>query len=225
MARNIIALIIALIVVGAVFYYISANQATAPEEAGAIPIEAIYKDKVVYTTDASADKAALAKDCTKRGGEFNTCGSVCGPDEGICAEVCAFTCDLNQEESNGKNEFMDVEPEEFTAEIAKLAAVGGYSGDGIATREWDGLAFIHTVTAKLSDPEDNKFYEGWLVIPEAGRFISTGRLEKSGGGYALTYTDETDRSGYYRVVITEETLANGFDDIPEAHVLEGKFGN
>ena len=223
MTRNIVSLIIALIIVGAVFYYFSANQAIAPGDTAGIPIEAMFDDRVIYTTDANANTIALRNDCAKRNGRFNTCGSACGPDVEVCIDVCAFTCELGGEETANDDEFKDIEPEEFTAEIAKLSAVGEYSGDGIATREFDGLAFIHTVTVKLMDPGEGKFYEGWLVIPETGKLFSTGRLEKSGGGYALTYTDKTDQSDYYQVVVTEETLANGLDDEPETHELKTKY--
>jgi hypothetical protein len=41
--------------------------------------------------------------------------------------------------------------------------------------------------------------------------------------YYLEYFNETDQSVYDLVVITEETIANGLDNKPEAHVLEGSF--
>jgi hypothetical protein len=131
---------------------------------------------------------------------------------------------LKTVEEEGTQEKEDFgEPEEFTAEMTKLEAVGGYTGDGIATREYDGLSFIHTITARLDDPAEDKFYEGWLV--EGSDFFSTGKLEKAGGGYALTYTNVDDKSDYNEVVVTLETLAQGLDNNPEAHVLEGVFTN
>ena len=37
------------------------------------------------------------------------------------------------------------------------------------------------------------------------------------------FSDDLDMRNRDEVVITEETVANGLDDMPEAHVLEGSF--
>jgi hypothetical protein len=109
------------------------------------------------------------------------------------------------------------------SESTILEAVGTYTGSGVATRSWDGVTFTHTVTADLSDPATDKFYEGWLVAPSPLRFFSTGRMTKQGNQYVLTYTAAQDYPEYSDVVITEETTALGLDGEPEAHVLEGSF--
>lgn len=107
-------------------------------------------------------------------------------------------------------------------EETTLAAVGAYRGDGQATRTTEG-EYIHTVTASLDDPADGKFYEGWIVV-DAENFISTGKLtQEAPGQWSLTYRSERDLASYSTVVITEETEANGLDNVPEAHVLEGSF--
>lgn len=113
--------------------------------------------------------------------------------------------------------------EELQVETTDLVAVGNYTGSGEATRSFDGQVFTHTVEADLGAPAAGKFYEGWLVITSPLQFFSTGELKLSGGKYALTYTDNEDQVGYPQVVITEETRADGFDNKPEAHVLEGSF--
>lgn len=60
-----------------------------------VSIVAEFENKVVYGTDQSSlDQAALKKDCDARGGTFNACGSVCGPEAEACIQVCAFTCEL-----------------------------------------------------------------------------------------------------------------------------------
>lgn len=106
-------------------------------------------------------------------------------------------------------------------EEAQLVAVGSYTGDGVATRSFNGDKFVHEVIANLDDPAAGKFYEGWLV---GDGFISTGKLVKeTEGEWSLVFSDDLDMRNRDEVVITEETVANGLDDMPEAHVLEGSF--
>ncbi|CAN5642109.1 hypothetical protein BH23PAT2_BH23PAT2_09520 [soil metagenome] len=115
-----------------------------------------------------------------------------------------------------------VNQEAELAELAMLAAVGDYSGEGEARRSFVDGKFEHSVNAKVSDPADGKFYEGWLV--KGTQFISTGKLAKADGiNYSLSFTSSNGMSDYNKVVITEETEANGLDNKPEAHVLEGSF--
>ena len=90
----------------------------------------------------------------------------------------------------------------------------------MATRTVEG-EYVHTVTANLGDPAPGDFYEGWVVGPSV---VSTGALEEEEDGvWTLVYTSTEDLSEHDRVVITEETSANGLDGIPEDHVLEGSF--
>jgi hypothetical protein len=112
-------------------------------------------------------------------------------------------------------------PAQTVEEIA-LLGVEGNTGSGIATRTVDGK-YVHNVTAELADPATGKFYEGWIVV-DSSDFISTGELVKeSEGQWSLTYTSDSDLSNYKDVVITEETSANGLDNKPEDHILEGSF--
>ena len=110
-------------------------------------------------------------------------------------------------------------------EQAVLAAIAPYTGSGTATRSFDGSTFSHTVTAAISDPADGKFYEGWLVMPTPNgpEFFSTGAMEKSSSNYVLSYAANKNYPEHGKVVITEETSADGLDNNPEAHVLEGSF--
>ena len=106
-------------------------------------------------------------------------------------------------------------------EIA-LLGVEGNTGSGTATRTISG-EYVHTVIANVEDPAPGKFFEGWIVV-NSSDFISTGELVKeSEGEWSLTFTSGEDLSSYTNVVITEETSANGFDNIPEDHILEGSF--
>lgn len=118
------------------------------------------------------------------------------------------------------------EPSENTEqqeiEEIPLTSVGNYSGDGTATRTITG-EYIHTVTANIGNPAEGKFYEGWIV-GGPDEFISTGKLtQETEGVWTLVFTSPSDKSAYTQVVITEETEANGLDNNPEDHVLEGSF--
>lgn len=106
-------------------------------------------------------------------------------------------------------------------ENTQLSAVGDYTGSGVATRVVNDAKFTHTVTADIEDPAEGKFYEGWLV--DGRSFFSTGKMIKDDGQYYLEYISDEDQSAFDQVVITEETLADGLDGKPEAHVLEGSF--
>lgn len=110
---------------------------------------------------------------------------------------------------------------EAPIETAILQAVGDYTGSGPATRVYDRGVFAHAVTANIGEPAEGKFYEGWLV--NGKEFFSTGKLSKNNDTYELSYTADKNYPDYKKVVITEETISDGLDNKPEAHVLEGSF--
>ena len=121
------------------------------------------------------------------------------------------------------DEKSDVMADKTDIESAALNAVGDYSGSGTATRQYDGSRFIHTVTANIGAPAEGKFYEGWLVRKIPFSIVSTGKLNKNGNAYILTFSSADDLNNHPGVVITEETESMGLDGKPEAHVLEGSF--
>ena len=140
----------------------------------------------------------------------------------------SFTRELTdaEKEQNGltDSETLPVDDAPRNVEEARLKAVGNYTGSGVATRSFEDGSFVHEVIAELDDPAPGKFYEGWLVTPGATDFFSTGELVSEGsGGWSLQYTSDMNYADYTEVVITEETLADGFDNVPEDHVLEGSF--
>jgi hypothetical protein len=132
-------------------------------------------------------------------------------------QVASVPSSQQSETSQPANEVTAPEVEEIA-----LLGVEGNTGSGTATRTVEG-EYIHTVTAKVEDPAEGKFYEGWIVV-NSNDFISTGELVKeTEGEWSLTFTSSEDLSNYTNVVITEETSANGLDNIPEDHILEGAF--
>jgi hypothetical protein len=83
--------------------------------------------------------------------------------------------------------------------------------------------FSHQVWAILPPVEqDGAFYEGWLVDPNSGKFISTGpmRLSDDQKTRYIEYYANVDFSSYTKVVITQELVK---DLTPETHILEGEF--
>ena len=120
-----------------------------------------------------------------------------------------------------KMESDEVVPVDIIRQEATLEAVGTYTGSGSAESSYDGKMYSHKVTADIGDPAEGKFYEGWLV--GSFGFVSTGKMVKEGNQYVLQFESQEDMSSYKKVVITEETAANGLDNNPEAHVLEGNF--
>ena len=103
----------------------------------------------------------------------------------------------------------------------EIKAVGNYSGTALTERSFLDGKFNHKVVAQIGDPAEGKFYEGWLV--KGTSFFSTGKMEKKNEMYVLEYNSDEDSRDYKSIVVTEETLADGLDNKPEAHVLEGKF--
>ena len=120
-----------------------------------------------------------------------------------------------------KMESDEVVPVDVIRQEATLEAVGTYTGSGSAESSYDGKMYSHKVTADIGDPAEGKFYEGWLV--GSFGFVSTGKMVKEGNQYVLQFESQEDMNSYKKVVITEETEANGLDNNPEAHVLEGNF--
>ncbi len=105
---------------------------------------------------------------------------------------------------------------------AELLAVNGFDASGTATRAQVGESgYQHEVIAQLPPSPEGTFYEGWIV---GSSVVSTGELTQEGDGESsLVFESQEDLFSHDEVVITQETLANGLDGVPEVHVLEGTF--
>ncbi|MBD3247887.1 hypothetical protein GF382_01195 [Candidatus Falkowbacteria bacterium] len=69
-----------------------------------VAIDKRLENKLVYTTNIDDEtKYLYREDCEQRGGTFNACGTVCPEDAAICAQVCAFTCQLQDDEQKDQN--------------------------------------------------------------------------------------------------------------------------
>jgi len=133
---------------------------------------------------------------------------------------------VKDEVTESVTEEVSTVPAAEVGEAVRLAAIPPYEGTGVANRSFVDGVFTHVVAADLPAPAAGKFYEGWLVHKTASgpQFFSTGKLDSSGGAaWTLVYSASQDYPDHNDVVITEETEANGLDNKPEAHVLEGTF--
>jgi len=88
---NIVIAIIAIVIILGIYFYLTSSD-------NAIKIADNFEDKIVYTTDSTADTNPLKKDCQERGGIFNSCGSPCPKSAKVCVAACAFTCEFYQPE-------------------------------------------------------------------------------------------------------------------------------
>lgn len=141
-----------------------------------------------------------------------------------------------EEEGNGESEEAQVQEmvDELSAQLgvkieedverASLRDVSGGGASGLATRNYDGEEFTHSILAALPETETGKFYEGWLVLGEEGdeeySILNTGKLQQSKGGFLLEFSSDQDLSDYQKVIVT---LEENDDSTPEDHILEGSF--
>ncbi len=127
-----------------------------------------------------------------------------------------------QKPESGHGQNPEESQENINVDEIKLKAVGSFKGKGIAKRAFDGNRYTFEVKADLPELPEGKFYEGWLV--KGGKaFISSGNVSKVGSEYFMEFTTGQGIGVYKEIVITEETVDDGYDGKPETHLLEGSF--
>ena len=105
---------------------------------------------------------------------------------------------------------------------AELRDVAGGDSVGAANLLRKDNTLTLEILAKMQDPEEGQFYEGWLVqkLPTT-KLLSAGSLEKAEEGtYKLVHTANADYPTYNFVIVSIETIK---DDIIETHILEGSL--
>jgi hypothetical protein len=122
-----------------------------------------------------------------------------------------------------KTELLAPSSANISTKSTSLEAENSFSGSGTATTSWNNQTFTHKVEATLPTPPPDKFYEGWLVQTQPLNFFSTGELTLANDKYALEYSERINYPNHIQVIITQETLENGLDNIPEVHILEGNL--
>ncbi len=168
------------------------------------------------------DKMMKDGDAMMKKGESDTSTEVMAKEETSTDVVVKEEDVMEKKEDEGA---MEKTEDAMTKDIVQeidLKSVDSRGGDAQAARIWKDGKFTHFVTVNNIDPAEGKFFEGWLTTSSA--FISTGKMEKDAEGmWRLTYESNEDKLMYNRVVITEETLADGLDNKPETHIFEGSF--
>lgn len=107
-------------------------------------------------------------------------------------------------------------------EYADLVDASDSGGSGKATRIYSKGQFILEITSELPLPEDDHFYECWLVINEPISYISAGKLiRETDGKYHLKLIVNNDYTSYSNVAITLEI--DDDNSAPSATVLQGEF--
>lgn len=135
-----------------------------------VSIRSKYENKIVYESNQEADMERLKQDCRERDGQFNECGSVCGPEAETCASVCAYTCNISKDKDHGdrfgkwqthtdeKHGFsMDypsaLKVEETAAEAVKFTLLGPTQRQG--TEIFDGISVtVRTATHSQESLKD-----------------------------------------------------------------------
>ena len=114
------------------------------------------------------------------------------------------------------------EPERVWLATAPLSGVGDYNANG-ATRSdfFDDRTYKHELELNIEQAKEGYFYEGWLVNPENGNFISTGEVENIAGDvrHKMEFEVRRDLRPYMKVVVTLEP--DDGDPAPAEHVAEG----
>jgi hypothetical protein len=119
--------------------------------------------------------------------------------------------------------------EQFNTEVpedadkVELEDTSGGDSRGIAFRKIVGGALVLSFLADLVVPEDEAFYQAWVVKEgEDGQeeMVSLGKLTPAKGGYVLEHSTQKDLEGYDTVIISKETV---YDDQIEEKVLESSF--
>lgn len=96
----------------------------------------------------------------------------------------------------------------------------GGNATGVAKANWDGSQYLMVATFEnLPEPQNDDFYEGWIVRQEPFEFISTGELMLVDGEYVNGYRSDEDLTEYDFYVLTIEP--NDGDPAPADHIVEG----
>ena len=93
--------------------------------------------------------------------------------------------------------------------IAPISSISGQEGSGELFRSYDGQFYTTFVRATLQKPDQERYYEAWLVKEgPATDYYPLGRMFLNGNEYHATNISELPRPDYHRVIVTEE-IDNG----------------
>ncbi len=103
----------------------------------------------------------------------------------------------------------------------QLASADNDQLSGLAKHWEEGGIFKFRTLATLPAPARGYYYEAWLV---GDTTISAGKLNPDRPGvWVGDYHSSESLYNYTKVLITQESAANGADGLPEKTMLEGDF--
>ncbi len=129
--------------------------------------ESVLPNQIIYTYDTSLDTAPYEADCKEKGGEFDACGSPCAPDNEVCVQVCAYTCELPLEKPEPVDSVSDANIKEYQFEL--------YNSESKT------MPFMYIIKGKISG---RWFFEGsfplYLVDVSNGNTIASAIAQAQG---------------------------------------------
>ncbi len=108
-------------------------------------------------------------------------------------------------------------------QTGSLSDVSNGVGSGTASARFENGKYTLVADMKnLPDPQDDYFYEGWIVRQGVNlSVVSTGEAVKQDGKYINVYETNKDLSDHLHYVLTLEP--NDGDPAPAGHILEGNL--
>lgn len=131
----------------------------------------------------------------------------------------------SDESTEAKNDSGDYQYSGVLRDVTMAKDVLGINtkgeANGIAKASFNDKYELSVTVKDVPDPKNDDFYEGWVVRKSPFKFISTGKLTKSGDKYINEYSSDKDLTAYDMYVLTIEP--NDGDPAPAEHVVEGLF--
>jgi len=106
--------------------------------------------------------------------------------------------------------------------IRGVNTLGSASGEAIAGLDSGRYSLVASFSG-LPDPDDEDFYEGWVMRLDPPRVVSTGRIEKNGDQFFNIFSSNENLLDHSLYVLTLEP--DDDDPSPADYILEGKFVN
>jgi len=125
---------------------------------------------------------------------------------------------------NGLEEVTTIIEDTFSYSAHLVDVTAQLSGEsqasGIAQTNFaEGVYVLEAKFTNLPEPQENYFYEGWIIRKEPLNIISTGKTVKKNGIYTNTYITEQDLIDHDFYVLTIEP--DDKNSAPAEHILEG----
>ena len=187
-----------------------------PADTSQVDIQKEFDNKIVYTTNTDLDVTPYMQHCQQRGGTFNECGSICAPDTDICAEVCAYTCDLNGEMAGtGGN----VAPEDDRETIQETRSEEEESAVQLA-REW---IVDNSITYQNSEPQDLKWIDTQGSEECQECYILTFKYQAGAKGFGPDVTDSDNEYSDIRYELSRHVEAVVHNGVVVSVITDGQY--